>query len=110
MINHYDTQVEVDVFFSELATAHRELHVLTHSFPTRRSFDLPFYNVLFRFSGRRRRGSYFNFLVTALFLTMVQAAVAVPLALAGFVMAAHVVIWIFATCCGIVNEIGRAHV
>src|SRR3546814_127650 len=68
----------------------------------------PFYNDLFRFSGRRRRGSYFNFLVTALFLTMVQAAVAVPLALAGFVMAAHVVIWIFATCCGIVNAIVAA--
>lgn len=68
----------------------------------------PFYNDLFRFSGRRRRGSYFNFLVTSIFLFMVVAAIAIPLQLAGFTIAVHAIIWAFAICLGIVNTIVAA--
>jgi uncharacterized membrane protein YhaH (DUF805 family) len=68
----------------------------------------PFYRDLFRLSGRRRRGSYFNFLVAAIFLSMVIMAVVVPLSLAGFVATAHAIVWGCAICLGIVNAIVAA--
>src|SRR3546814_16964997 len=46
-----------DVFFFEVYGDHRDLHVLTHSFPTRRSSDLLRRNPLPEFARRHAGGT-----------------------------------------------------
>jgi uncharacterized membrane protein YhaH (DUF805 family) len=68
----------------------------------------PFYRDLFRFSGRRRRGSYFNLLLLALFLSLPFTFIAFALNTIQHGWLADMLIWLYAVPAAIVMNIAGA--
>lgn len=68
----------------------------------------PFYRDLFRFAGRRRRGSYFNLVLVALFLSLPLVFILVPLSKTQYGWLAEVLVWLYAVPAGIVVNIAGA--
>lgn len=68
----------------------------------------PFYRDLFRFSGRRRRGSYFNLLLLALLLSLPFTFIAFALNTIQHDRLADMLIWLYAIPAAIVMNIAGA--
>lgn len=68
----------------------------------------PFYRDLFRFSGRRRRGSYFNLVLVALFLSLPFTFIAFALNTIQHDWLVDMLIWLYAIPAAIVMNIAGA--
>ncbi|MFN4276552.1 MAG: DUF805 domain-containing protein [Ferrovibrio sp.] len=68
----------------------------------------PFYRDLFRFSGRRRRGSYFNLVLVALFLSLPFTFIAFALNTIQHDRLVDMLIWLYAIPAAIAMNIAGA--